>query len=86
MGVKPGLDAARCPLCGEANRCAIELERESGQAQGPCWCMQAGVSAQALARIPAEARGRACICARCAVDAVAPEPASTPSASGRGLG
>ncbi|WP_308812427.1 cysteine-rich CWC family protein [Variovorax sp. WS11] len=84
MGAKPSLDASRCPVCGEANRCAIELERETGQAQRPCWCMQAGVSREALARVPPEARGLACICARCAMDAVAPEPVLTPSPPGRG--
>lgn len=80
MGAKPSLDASRCPVCGEANRCAIELERETGQPQGPCWCMQAGVSPEALARVPAEARGLACICARCARGAVAPQPVQRPVA------
>ncbi|WP_083944587.1 MULTISPECIES: cysteine-rich CWC family protein [unclassified Variovorax] len=66
MGAEPGVDASRCPVCGEANRCAIELERETGQPQGTCWCMRSGISPEALARVPDEARGQACICARCA--------------------
>jgi hypothetical protein len=74
MHPKPGVDASRCPVCGEANRCAMELERETGQPQGPCWCRQASISREALARIPPEARGVACICARCATGALAPEP------------
>ena len=41
------VDATRCPLCGEANRCAIELERETGQPQGPCWCMRTPIAAEA---------------------------------------
>jgi hypothetical protein len=73
------LDATRCPLCGEANRCAIELERETGQPQGPCWCMRTPIAPKALARIPAEARGLACICARCATR-VATEQAAAPAA------
>ncbi|VTU38474.1 hypothetical protein H6CHR_05229 [Variovorax sp. PBL-H6] len=72
MGAKPAVDASRCPVCGEANRCAIELERETGQPQGACWCMQARVGPEALARVPSDARGVACICARCAMRAVAP--------------
>jgi len=70
---KADVDASRCPLCGEANGCAIERERETGQAQGPCWCMQAGVSAEALALVPPDARGLACICGRCAMSEVAAE-------------
>ncbi|WP_345541827.1 cysteine-rich CWC family protein [Variovorax defluvii] len=72
----PRPDATRCPLCGEANRCAIELERESGQAQGPCWCMQTPIPPDVLARVPAYARGLACICARCA-SGLAPSPSGS---------
>ncbi|WP_295988442.1 cysteine-rich CWC family protein [uncultured Variovorax sp.] len=60
------IDAARCPLCGEANRCAMEIERETGQAQPPCWCMQADFSKAPLTNLPQELRGLACICMRCA--------------------
>ncbi len=63
------LDATRCPLCGEANRCAMEIERETGQAQPGCWCMTADFDAALLARLPPERRGLACICARCAAGA-----------------
>ena len=60
------IDATRCPLCGGDNRCAIEIERETGEAQPPCWCMSAGgFSSSLLNSIPADARGQACICARC---------------------
>ncbi|MDM0001511.1 cysteine-rich CWC family protein [Variovorax sp. J22P240] len=65
-----GPDPSRCPLCGETNRCAMELARETGQAQPPCWCMEADFSADLLARVPAEKRRLACICARCAALAV----------------
>ena len=43
----------RCPLCGGDNRCAMEVERASGQPP------------DLLARLPAEAAGKACICATC---------------------
>jgi hypothetical protein len=44
----------------------MELERESGVAQGPCWCTQVDFSADLLARVPAPARALACICPECA--------------------
>ena len=68
MGVPASLDASRCPLCGEANRCAMEVERETGQKQPPCWCMAAAYtfSPELLATVPQDQRGLACICARCA--------------------
>lgn len=64
-------DPTRCPLCGASNLCAMEIERATGEAQPPCWCMAADFSFDEalLARIPAEARGQACICARCATAA-----------------
>jgi hypothetical protein len=55
-----------CPLCGQPNRCALELQRETGQEQPPCWCTQVDFSADLLARVPAEARRLACICPACA--------------------
>lgn len=58
-------DASRCPLCGGDNRCAMELQRATGQQQGPCWCVSQTFSAELLARLPADAQGKACICARC---------------------
>lgn len=59
-------DPSRCPLCGESNRCAMEIERETGQAQPACWCMEAEFSETLLARVPEGQRRTACICARCA--------------------
>jgi hypothetical protein len=59
-------DPSCCPLCGEPNRCAMEVERETGQPQAPCWCMAADFSEALLARVPPDQRRLACICARCA--------------------
>lgn len=59
-------DATTCPLCGKPNRCAMEVERETGRKQPPCWCTGVDFSAGLLERIPAESRGKACICADCA--------------------
>lgn len=58
-------DPTRCPLCGGDNRCAMEVERETGLTQPPCWCTTQRFSAELLARLPAEAQGKACICGRC---------------------
>ena len=55
-----------CPLCGQPNRCAMAGARPDGAPAAPCWCTQADFSAELLARVPAEAQGRACICAACA--------------------
>jgi len=63
------IDATRCPLCplcGEQNRCAMEVARETGEPQAPCWCMAADFRNAPLAAVPQETRGKACICARCA--------------------
>jgi hypothetical protein len=44
----------------------MEIERETGVRQGPCWCMQVDFGADLLARIPEPSRDRACVCASCA--------------------
>ena len=55
-----------CPLCGQPNRCAMEVERETGTAQGPCWCTRVDFSTELLARVPQEAQRLSCICPACA--------------------
>ena len=67
------VDTSVCPLCGETNRCAMEVERETGQKQGPCWCTQVDFSEELLARVPVEKKRLACICERCARGAPAGE-------------
>ena len=59
-------DPTRCPLCGQRNVCAMEVERESGIKQPPCWCMNVDFDAALLARVPSADRNKACICAACA--------------------
>lgn len=63
-------DPGCCPLCGGDNRCAVEIARATGEAQPPCWCVNATFSPGLLERIPAEARGQACICAACVAEAL----------------
>jgi hypothetical protein len=53
-------------LCGRGNDCAQERERATGVPQGPCWCTQVDFGAELLARVPAQAKDRACICPQCA--------------------
>ena len=59
--------AAACPLCGGANACAMAAG--VGADGPPCWCVAATFGDALLARVPAAARGRACICAACAAAA-----------------
>jgi hypothetical protein len=56
---------SHCPLCGQPNRCAMEIERETGVAQDPCWCTAEQFSPALLERMPPEGLGRACICQAC---------------------
>ena len=55
-------DQTRCPICGEANECAVA----GGRPPESCWCMTATMDTAALQSIPAEAQGKVCICAGCA--------------------
>ncbi len=59
-------DVKRCPLCGQSNQCAMEIQRETGVDPGPCWCVGLDFSADLLARIPPQAQGQACVCEACA--------------------
>ena len=55
----------RCPLCGDDNACAIVQAQGDPAACDRCWCVDASISESLVAKVPAEGRGRACICARC---------------------
>ncbi|MCQ4269707.1 cysteine-rich CWC family protein [Pseudomonas kuykendallii] len=57
------VDPARCPLCGQANRCA---QSDPATRKLPCWCFSTPVSPGTLARLPEEARDKACLCPNCA--------------------
>jgi hypothetical protein len=59
-------DPTRCPLCGQPNQCAMEVQQATGVKQPPCWCTQVDFTADLLARVPAASRGTACICKACA--------------------
>jgi hypothetical protein len=54
------IDPRRCPLCGGNNAC--------GAAAGStdCWCFAEKIPAEVVERVPAELRGKVCVCAACA--------------------
>nr|WP_284150497.1 cysteine-rich CWC family protein [Curvibacter sp. CHRR-16] len=64
-------------MCGAANACAMVAAAQpatgqsvsspsSAQVALDCWCQRVAVSANALAQIPADKVGLACLCPRCA--------------------
>lgn len=58
-------DPRQCPLCGKSNQCAMERQRETGIAQGACWCTTTAFSLALLERVAPQDRNLACICAQC---------------------
>ena len=74
MNAPTPVDPTRCPLCGGDNRCAMEIERATGQAQPACWCTTATFPPDLLQRLPEAARGQACICPACVQAALAGAP------------
>ena len=65
MSTDDAPDPTHCPLCGQPNQCAGEVERTTGVPQPPCWCTQREFSAELLQRVPEALRGKACICPAC---------------------
>ncbi|WP_116368549.1 cysteine-rich CWC family protein [Parahaliea mediterranea] len=53
--------AIYCPLCGGDNRCALTR----GGGIEDCWCAAATIDRAALAAVPPDARGQACLCPAC---------------------
>ncbi|MDZ4080786.1 MULTISPECIES: cysteine-rich CWC family protein [Hydrocarboniphaga] len=62
MSIATSVDPARCPLCGQRNDCKMACSTCSET----CWCTKLAFSESLLARVPVEAKARACICRRCA--------------------
>ncbi len=65
MPTEDFLDPTRCPLCGQPNQCAGQVERATGVQQPACWCTQREFSEELLQRVPAALRRKACICPAC---------------------
>ncbi|WP_312567197.1 cysteine-rich CWC family protein [Comamonas sp.] len=55
------LNPLACPLCGQANQCAVA----AGLPAQSCWCMQQRIAPEVLERIPAAQRRQACVCPAC---------------------
>lgn len=51
-----------CPLCGGANDCRLCT---AAAYKGSCWCVAEGIPDELIARVPVEARNKACICRKC---------------------
>ncbi|MBI5924245.1 MAG: cysteine-rich CWC family protein [Aquabacterium sp.] len=58
-------DDHTCPLCGALNHCALT---GAGHTPVECWCTEARIKPDALARIPAVLLNKACLCPHCAND------------------
>ncbi|MCR8921477.1 cysteine-rich CWC family protein [Dasania sp. GY-MA-18] len=56
------MDKDRCPLCGNANLCAVN----QGGSITQCWCSKATINPAALAAVSADDQGQRCICQQCA--------------------
>lgn len=59
-------DTTRCPSCGQPNECAMAAGRDPES----CWCMSVSIDPDVIARLPEAARGKVCICHRCATASV----------------
>ena len=60
------IDTSRCPICHELNVCAMEKAKATGTNPERCWCMDAVFTPAVMNQVPAVAKGKACICAKCA--------------------
>jgi hypothetical protein len=58
---KTNLDPCRCPLCGNGNECGVAAGEKN------CWCFSQPVPRGVVQKLPAEARGVACVCRACAM-------------------
>ena len=63
------IDPNRCPICNESNSCAMEKAKATGTKAERCWCMDAVFSPSVMDKVPEAAKGKACICAKCAEEA-----------------
>jgi len=60
------VDPTRCPICHELNLCAMEKAKANGSKLESCWCMDAVFTPTVMDQVPNLARGKACVCAKCA--------------------
>ena len=60
------IDPTRCPICHEPNLCAMEKAKALDTKPERCWCMDANFTPVVMDKVPEAAKGKACICAKCA--------------------
>ena len=60
------VDPTRCPICYEPNVCGMEKAKATGIKAERCWCMDAVFPHSVMDQVPEVAKGKACICAKCA--------------------
>jgi len=60
------IDPTRCPICHEPNVCAMEKAKVTGSKPERCWCMDAVFKPEVMDLVPDQAKGKACLCAKCA--------------------
>ena len=58
------VDKSICPICGNPNNCGYE----NGLTHEGCWCEKIKVPKELREQIPAEVRGKACICKKCIME------------------
>jgi len=61
----PVSDQTHCPICGQANQCAMALSPNDA-ARDPCWCVAQTFSQDLLDQLPSDAKNTVCICQTCA--------------------
>ena len=66
-------DNQHCPACGALTQCSLADPRSATQA---CWCYSAHIAPAVIQALPAELRGKACLCPRCAAVEAQLPPAS----------
>jgi hypothetical protein len=60
------VDPTRCPICRESNVCAMEKAKATDSKHERCWCMDEVFTPAVMDQVPEAAKGKACICAKCA--------------------
>ncbi len=60
------IDPTCCPICHQPNICAMEVAKATGEIPERCWCMEAVFTPTVMGQVPVAAKGKVCICAKCA--------------------
>ena len=60
------VDPSRCPICHEPNVCAMEKAKATGSELERCLCMDAVFTPAVMDQVPDSAKGKACVCSKCA--------------------